>query len=90
MKIPKLISDISLNKLKRIDAGLEGNWNPSVVTIWTRNEGLIGYDRLKDLVEINADKNPDQIIQKILDDLFLFCGEKVSDDDFTILILKFK
>ena len=48
MKIPKLIRDISLNKLKRIDVGLEGNWNSSVVTIWTRNEGLIDSCRFNE------------------------------------------
>ena len=49
-----------------------------------------GYDRLKELVVVNADKDPEGIINEILNDLYQFCGEKVSEDDFTVLIIKFK
>lgn len=43
-KYQKILDDISLHNLKRIDAALEGNWNPTVTTIWTRERGFIGFD----------------------------------------------
>ncbi len=49
-----------------------------------------GYDRLKNLIEVHANKKPDEIIQEVLNDLYLFCENQTSDDDFTILVVKFK
>ncbi len=40
--IPKIIREISLNHLRRIDISLEGNWNFNIVTIWTRENGFNG------------------------------------------------
>ena len=45
-KYQKILSAISLHGLQRIDAALEGNWNPTVTTIWTRERGFIGFDRI--------------------------------------------
>ena len=42
-KYQKILDDIPLHDLKRIDAALEGNWNPTVTTVWTREKGFIGF-----------------------------------------------
>lgn len=39
----KILADISLRGLMRIDAALEGNWNPTVTTVWTKEKGFIGF-----------------------------------------------
>ena len=44
IQMHKFIESIPLEGLQRIDVGLEGNWNPTVVTVWTREKGLIGFD----------------------------------------------
>lgn len=38
--IPDLIEKLPIESLIRIDMGLEGNWNPTVSTIWTREAGF--------------------------------------------------
>lgn len=40
-KIPQIIQENSLDSFQRIDVGLEGNWNPTVVILWTPDAGLI-------------------------------------------------
>jgi hypothetical protein len=42
-KYHKILNDISLRGLMRIDAALEGNWNPTVTTVWTKKKGFIGF-----------------------------------------------
>lgn len=43
-KIPTIIQEISLDTIQRIDLGLEGDWSPTVVTTWTRENGFIGFE----------------------------------------------
>lgn len=40
-----LVTAVPLAGLVRIDLGLEGDWSGSVVTVWRRNEGLLGFER---------------------------------------------
>jgi hypothetical protein len=42
--LPQLLGEVSLDTLERVDVGLEGDWSPSVVTVWSRTRGLIGFD----------------------------------------------
>ena len=37
--IPDLLRHIPLGGILRIDAGLEGDWSPSVATVWSRGAG---------------------------------------------------
>jgi len=37
---------IPLDKVVRIDVGLEGNWSESVVPVWRRGEGLLGFEQV--------------------------------------------
>jgi hypothetical protein len=43
-----LIEAISLDEIVRIDIGYEGDWSGSVVTVWTREHGLLGFDGVPD------------------------------------------
>ena len=45
--IPEVVRSAPLHGIVRIDVGLEGDWSGSVVTVWTRDSGLIGFDRVK-------------------------------------------
>jgi hypothetical protein len=42
--LPKMLQDVSLHDLMRIDAGLEGDWSPTVVTVWSRDGGFMGFE----------------------------------------------
>jgi len=42
MELSALLSACSLDHLTRIDVGLEGDWSPTVTTVWTRNDGRLG------------------------------------------------
>jgi hypothetical protein len=42
--VGELIERLSLDDLVRVDVGLEGDWSPSVTTVWTREHGLLGFD----------------------------------------------
>jgi len=49
-----------------------------------------GYDRLKDTILANVNENPNLIQKRLIEDLYSFTGTEFIDDDYTILILKFK
>ncbi len=40
----EILRDVSLQAIRRIDLGLEGDWSGSVVPIWTAEEGFLGLD----------------------------------------------
>jgi len=41
--LPQILNHISLRDLKRIDVALEGNWNPTVATVWSKDKGFLGF-----------------------------------------------
>lgn len=49
-----------------------------------------GGDRLLDTLKKHADQSPVDIQQGIISDLYNFCGKENLEDDYTILIVKFK
>lgn len=49
-----------------------------------------GYDRLQKLLLENKDKESKEIQSAVIDSLFEFCGDQPLNDDYTVLILKFK
>jgi len=50
-----LLGAIPLNGVRRIDVGLEGDWSGTVVTVWTRDQGLVGFD---EAVRSDLDRKP--------------------------------
>ena len=49
-----------------------------------------GYVRLKNLLEKHAHKSPEEIQQEIIRELYEFSGQEKMDDDYTLIIVKFK
>ena len=49
-----------------------------------------GYARLKNLLEKNAHKSPEEIQQEIIRELYEFSSKENVDDDYTLIIIKFK
>lgn len=49
-----------------------------------------GYDRLLDLVEHNKDKEVEEIQERIIDDLYKFCNNELLEDDYSLVVVKFK
>ena len=44
--LPKILTEISVNDLIRIDAALEGKWDTTVATIWSRQRGCKGFEKV--------------------------------------------
>ncbi len=42
-EIPSIVRQVSLDTVERIDMALEGDWSPTVHTIWTREHGTLGF-----------------------------------------------
>ena len=49
-----------------------------------------GYDKLKTMLEIHKNKTAKEISELIIDDLYTFVGDTNVNDDYTLLVLKFK
>lgn len=49
-----------------------------------------GYTRLKKSLEKHADQRPELITEGLVEDLYEFSDEKLMEDDYSLLIVKFK
>ena len=41
--LPDILTKLSFDDIIQIDVALEGNWNPTVKTVWSREGGFIGF-----------------------------------------------
>ncbi len=49
-----------------------------------------GYERLKKLILENAGQPPEKIKESIIDALYMYCKTNAPNDDYTLIIIKFK
>ncbi len=49
-----------------------------------------GYERLKNLIQSNATLSPEKLKEIVIEELFRFCESKDPEDDYSMVILKFK
>ncbi len=49
-----------------------------------------GYERLKEVINSNKDKGAEEMSSLVLDSLYEFSGTQAIDDDYTMVIIKFK
>lgn len=42
-RIPLIVREIPLDGILRVDVALEGDWNRTVATVWTRDGGRSGF-----------------------------------------------
>ena len=61
-----------------------------IVEAKNKEQDFYGYDRLKQLLQHIAYKNPVSIQADLLKDLYTFCDREPPGDDFTTCIIKFK
>ena len=47
--IPLIIHEISMKTIQRIDVALEGDWSPTVVTVWSPEQGSTGFSEVTGL-----------------------------------------
>lgn len=61
------------------------------ITEATNQQGEeFGYDRLREVIEKNADQPPKMLQKILIEDLYTFCNHQPLNDDYTALIIKFK
>ena len=53
--VPAALHAIPLDAIMRIDAALEGDWSATVVPLWTRAGGFLGFDGV---VRRHPDRRP--------------------------------
>jgi len=89
--IPLIIHEISMNTIQRIDVALEGDWSPTVVTVWLREQGLIGFSE----VTRSHPKNKPSLELYFKDScLGIHCfyridGQNVFDEEFSTRIIEY-
>ena len=90
-EIPLIVREISLDKIQRIDLALEGNWSPTVVTVWSREQGVIGF---ADAILTHPDNKPS--LELYFEDSWLgiHCfnridGQNVFDEEFATRIIEY-
>jgi len=89
--IPSILGEIALKKIQRIDAALEGDWNATLVTVWTRDKGLIDFS---DVIWVHPRFKPSLEMYFEGAWLGLHCfnrikGENVFDEKFARQIISY-
>jgi len=89
--IPNLVKSIPLDGILRIDVALEGDWNPSVVTVWSRKAGFNGFS---EIIESHPNYKPS--LELYFQDMWLgiHCfnrtnGKNVFNKDFASQIIEY-
>jgi len=89
--LPPIVREISLSGLRRIDVALEGNWSPTVVTVWSKEKGLLGFFKV---VRSHPTFKPS--LELYFDDAWLgiHCyrrteGQNVFDEEFARRVIKY-
>ena len=41
--LPDILTRLAFHDILHIDVALEGDWNPTVRTVWTKEKGFIGF-----------------------------------------------
>jgi len=44
--IPRWLSGVPVDRVIRIDVGLEGNWSETVRPVWSRSTGFTGFEQV--------------------------------------------
>ena len=44
--LPDILKHVSFHDIMHIDVALEGNWNSTVKTVWSREKGFIGFTHI--------------------------------------------
>ncbi len=88
---PKIIKEISLAHLKRIDVALEGNWNSTVSTVWSREKGFLGFSHI-----VQSDSKYIPSLELYFEDSWIgiHCYKRIDDlnifdEKFTFKIIEF-
>ncbi|MFC1534186.1 hypothetical protein ACFL7M_12560 [Thermodesulfobacteriota bacterium] len=89
--IPMIVREISLNGIQRVVAALEGDWNPTMVTVWTCNKGKFGFSKVTRTHSIYKPS-----LELYFENVWLgiHCfnrinGENVFDEKFALQILEY-
>ncbi len=76
-------SEKKLDKDQIILIGTDGIWEAE------NNKGeILGKEPVYEVIRKNSSKSAEQIVQAILDRVYLFCAKQKSTDDITLIIIK--
>ena len=89
--IPLIVREISLDEIQRVVFGLEGDWNPTMVTVWTRDKGTLGFSKV---TRTHSTFKPSLELYFADAWLGIHCfnrinGENVFDEKFAVQLLEY-
>ncbi|GEM_PF-1934338 len=44
--LPDILTRLAFHDILHIDVALEGDWNPTVITVWSREKGFVGFTHI--------------------------------------------
>lgn len=81
---------IQVNKLQYRAEDILLLYTDGITEATNNHNEEFGYERLKCFLTKNSGKRPQNLQQELIDELFKFCDNKLLNDDYTTLIIKFK
>ena len=89
--IPMIVREVSINGIQRVVAALEGDWNPTMVTVWMRDRGMLGFT---DVIRTHPILKPS--LELYFEDSWLgiHCfnrsdGVNVFDEEYAVFIINY-
>ena len=89
--IPSIVREISLDGIQRVVAALEGYWNPTMVTVWTRDKGALGFSTVT-LTHSTFKPSLELYFENAWLGIHCFNrinGENVFDEEFAVKLLEY-
>lgn len=81
---------VEVNEFKYHPSDVVVLYTDGITEATNTNKEEYGYPKLKESLEKYAEKTPEEICEGLVNDLYQFADEKTMDDDYSLLILKFK
>ncbi len=81
---------VEVNEFKYHPSDVVVLYTDGITEATNTNKEEYGYHKLKESLEKYAEKTPEEICEGLENDLYQFADEKTMDDDYSLLILKFK
>ena len=81
---------VNIDKIKYNPGDILVLFTDGITETRNKNQEEFGYEKLKNIVENHAGLRPPEIKEAIVNALYAHCESNTPDDDFTLIIIKFK
>ena len=81
---------IQVNKQSYVSGDIMVLYTDGITEAKNKKGEEYGYERLKETIVLHVNENSNIIQKRLIEDLYSFTGTEFIDDDYTILVMKFK